>query len=119
MINKKIFNKIKNHKTTHLFSLILAFLLDYMPTLTSCIQHIVIDEDSLVNLYVFNYPNPRPAVMIVNHVFILEQEINALADEIKLTQEEREYLLSLPNVDDNRPHHSVTIVKELPDETCV
>ncbi len=112
MINKNIFKKIKDHETAPLFTLILAFFLDYVPIVPSCIQHIVIDEDSLVNLYVFNYPNPRPVMLTVGHVFFLEQEINTLANKIKLTQEEREYLLSLPNTDDNRPHYSVTIVKE-------
>ena len=116
MIKQKIFKKVKDHETTPLFSAVLAFFLDYVPTNTSCIQHIVIDEDSLVNLYVFNYPNPRPVMLTLGHVYILEVEINKLADKVKLTQEEREHLLSLPNADDNRPHYSVTIVKETPDD---
>lgn len=115
MINNRIFKKIKDHETKPLFTLILAFFLDYVPTNTSCVQHIVIDEDSLINLYIFNYPNPRPAMLTVGHVYILEEEINKLADKVKLTQEEREHLLSLPNTDDNRPHYSVTIVKETSD----
>ncbi len=116
MINQKIYKKTKDYETAPLFTLILAFFLDYVPTVTSCVQHVVIDEDSLVNLYVFNYPNPRPVMLTAGHVFFLEQEINKLADKVKLTQEEREHLLSLPNADDNRPHYSVTIVKETPDD---
>ncbi len=116
MINKKIFKKIKDHQTTPLLALILAFFLDSIPTVTACVQHIVVDEDSLVNLYIFKYPNPRPVMLTVGHVFFLENEINKLADKVKLTEEEREHLLSLPNADDNRPHYSVTIVKETPDD---
>ncbi len=116
MINEKIFNKIKDHQMTPFFASILTFFLGCIPTVDSCIQHIIIGEDSLVNLYVFKYPNPRPVMLTMGHVFILEQEINTLADKVKLTQEEREHLLSLPNADDNRPHYSVTIVKETPDD---
>jgi len=116
MINHDIFEKLKDVESTVLLSVIIAYLLDAVPTVKPCIQHMVIDEESLVKVYLFEYPNPRPTVQILGPVFALEIGINDLADTGKLTQEEREYLLDLPNVDDERPHHYVTILKELPDE---
>ncbi len=115
MINHDIFEKIKDIESTVMLSVIIAYLLDAVPTVSPCIQHMVIDDESLVKVYLFEYPNPRPIVQILGPVLSLEIAINALADVGKLTQEEREYLLELPNVDDDRPNYHITILKELSD----
>ncbi len=116
MINHDIFEKIKDFESTVLLSTIIAYLLDTVPTTTPCIQHMVVDDESLIKVYLFDHPNPRPIVQILGPVFALEIAINAVADACSLTQEEREYLLELPNVDDDRPSYHITIVKEIPNE---
>ena len=72
---------------------------------------IEITKDSLVYVYFYSEKNNTYHILIYGHVGLLEDVINRIADEVSLTLEEREYLIDLPNIKDNRPQTQVTLLR--------
>ncbi len=107
----KKFGKSKMSVTTVQHCMLLT-LLDVDFQSDPSMLHIEVTKESLIYIYYHSSKGEDTFhILIYGHVDLLDDLINEIADEVDLTLDEREYLIDLPNIEDNRPNTHITLLR--------